>query len=254
MFSKKMKYVLIFMCGVVFAAFSAWQVVFTQELIEKSGQYFLSQYGYLMEVQGFKKGMFFSISTDKVILRKDNSTAVFKAPKILILKQGQARFGFFPVGIYLQAQTFGANVKAQSGLTRKLKIEIHNADLSLIGEAFGFKAAGILDANIEGDQVKFQMHNARTDNAQLTAGYLPLNSFSEVKGLLSIGSRGVTIKSLLLEGPGGYANIKGNISGGYWEGIAEFTPSAEKNFDNMLIAYKTSQGNYKFPFKITVNN
>lgn len=249
-----MKNVLIFICVVCFAAFSAWHVVFTQELIEKYTPCFLSQYGYLMEVQGFKRGMFLSISADKVILRKDNRAGVFKAPKILTLKKVQARFGFFPAGIYLQAQTFGGEVKAQSGLTRQLKMEIHNADLGQIGEAFGFKAAGILDADIEGDQIKFQMHNVRTDDAKFTAGYLPLNSFPEVKGLLSIGSRGVAIKSLLLEGQDGYANIKGNISGGYLEGVVEFTPSPKNNLDKVLIAYKTSQGNYKFPFKIAVNN
>jgi hypothetical protein len=249
-----MKNILIVICGVFFAVFSFWQVVFTQELIEKIPLYFLSQYGYSMEAEGFKKGIFFSISLDKVILRKEGLIGALKAPKNLTLKNVKAHFSFFPVEIYLQAQIFGGEVEAQSRLTKQLKMAIHNADLSLIGEAFGFKAAGALDANIEGDQVKFQMHNARTDDARLTAGYLPLNSSLEVKGLLSISSRGVAIRSLLLEGPDGYANIEGNISGGYLEGVAEFTPAQENGLSNMLIAYKTSQGNYKFPFKIILNN
>jgi hypothetical protein len=207
-----------------------------------------------MEIQGFKKGSFFSISVDKVILRKNDLPAVFKAPKSLILKNVQARVGLVPAGIYAQAQMFGGDVQARSGLDRQLKMEIHNADLGLIGEAFEFKAAGVLDANIEGDQVKFQIHHFSIDDDRLTAGYLPLNSFSEVKGLLSIGSRKVLIRSLLFDGPEGYANIKGDISKGYLEGIAEFTPSSEKDLGSMLAAYKTSRGNYKFPFKMIINS
>ena len=72
--------------------------------------------------------------------------------------------------------------------------------------------------------------------------------------MLTIGSQGVVIKSLLLESQQGHANITGNISGGCFEGVVEITPASEKDLGNMYITYKTSQGNYKFPFKASLNN
>ncbi|MBF0123338.1 MAG: hypothetical protein HQL21_08060 [Candidatus Omnitrophica bacterium] len=249
-----MKNVLIFMCVVVFVAFSAWQVVLTQELIEKIASNYLVPYGYSMEVQGFKKGIFFSVGADQVILRKETRVVVIKAPEMLMLKQVRAHVGFLHAGIYGQAQMFGGEINASLGLTGQLKMEIHRADLGLIGETFSFKAAGSLDGNIDKEQVKFQLHKVRIDDSRSTSGFLPLNLFSEVKGLLVVSRKGVVIKSLLLEGPEGHANIIGNISEGYLEGVAEITPISEKNLDDLFIAYKTSQGNYKFPFKVSLNN
>jgi len=248
-----MKKILIFMGVVVFVAFSAWQVVLTQELLEKIAFNYLSPYGYVMEVRGFKKGLFFSLEAEQVTLRKDKRISVFTVPERLMLKQVRARVGFFSARIYVQAKMFGGDLDAYSGLSGPLKTEIHHADLGLIGEAFEFKAMGSLDASIDGDRVRFQMHQVRIDDARLTAGDLPLNLFSEIKGLLIIGNQGVIIKSLLLEGPEGHVNIAGNISGGYLEGIMEITPASERNLDNMFIAYKTGQGNYKLPFKVALN-
>ncbi len=101
-------------------------------------------------------------------------------------------------------------------------------------------------------EIIFSIDNAMLKGALTGISALPLHSFRNVKGLLTIGDASIAVNSLTLEGKGIYSRIKGLIRESNFDGNIEIMMDSSfelyPTLKSLLAQYKVSEGFYVIPY------
>ncbi|MBI4685026.1 MAG: type II secretion system protein GspN [Nitrospirae bacterium] len=213
-----------------------------------------------VEMKGFKRGLFFNISMDRLTLKG-------RGEEIICIEDISVRIN--PLYLFLLRIKASFAGKIQNGLVagvisinsnkRLMKIKIDNADIKDIGlfAKIGIQGTGILNARLRMEnnsgEIKFGIENAKLETANFSGISVPINLFNKIKGLVTINGNVAEINSVSLEGADVYGRVKGTIKNNVADLNLELMPeaSARNNFFvlSLIDKYQVSPGYYVIPIK-----
>lgn len=207
-----------------------------------------------LSVDGFKKGIFFTLHADTLNLQVDNRpvlkiTDVTGRSSLRYLTGGQ-------LGFVIKGKIGTGDVNGIVKLPLEGDIQITRAEINEIPylKQFDMDIKGNIssDITIHGDTAKvvFNVPDLDIDDS---GSVIPLlNTFTSLQGALSLKADTTKVDSISLNGDKGYARLKGHITGNVMELSLELMPYAGKlsDMESMLISrYIVSPGYYVVPIK-----
>ncbi len=211
-----------------------------------------------INVRGFKKGLFFRLSADKIIVSLNGKEALelndFKTKLILFkLLKGKAV-------LKVKGKSYEGDITGEVSYGIKDKdIIFLCSDIELSKSPYlktmNIVQKGRLTASFfygqDKKEIKFTVSDARLNDFINNDLFVPLHYFKTIRGAVDILSpEHLRIKSIACEGQGIYVRLKGSIRQGKADIIAEIMP--EPSFDDysllgLMERYKVSDGYYKIP-------
>lgn len=213
--------------------------------------------GIEIRFNGFKKGLFYSVSADSVsITRSDmeiievtNVSARLKPLHLFLLKAVVSFEGTLAGG----KLTGRAEVDRQ----RVVHLTVTGADVSKLSalEALGIRGRGKLEisARMQGiyAEARLSIKEAEFEPFEIFGVPAPLNMFHTVRAALSFTGETLAINSLTLEGDDIFTRVKGSLRGRELVASAEIMPepgsAISKLLGPLLERYKVSPGYYVVP-------
>ncbi|MFO7667576.1 MAG: type II secretion system protein GspN [Desulfobacterales bacterium] len=244
-----------------------WLIAVPENLIIDFIENSLIKSGVKIETEDFKKGLFYNFS-----IKRLNVTAKNNIP-MLTIKDVEARLNFTSVVKLTPRIYFNGNVnngKIHGNISLKgaegasiitgSDIDIH--DIPALSR-LGIQGKGKLTFDLwhmnNLSEIKFSLGDANTIASFSGIGIIPLDIFQNVRGTLIIENESASVKSLVLEGRGIYARVKGDISRDNQNlKIEVMADSSQPGLSSLKIIeqFKVSPGYYVIPlpyFKIPPN-
>lgn len=207
-----------------------------------------------VQMQGFRKGIFFSVHSDRLDLFVD------EVPALAVTDLN----GSFDARYLLQLKTaFSVDGKIGSGnidglliAPSEALIHVREAEINAIPylSHLGIKSNGYASADISvkdtGAHITFRIPDLAVTESGTMIPFI--ETFHKMQGVLSVTGNSVTLESVGLEGDKGYARLKGNITNRMMDLDLELMPDMEKltSLESMLIVkYMVSPGYYVIPVK-----
>lgn len=233
-----------------------WLIAIPDDLIRKSIEDAVAHSGKNMglSVNGFKKGIFFTVHADSLDLKIGGKTA-------LTINDFTGNFspryltGLQP-GFTIKGKIGTGDINGVIKLPLEGKIRIDRAELRAVPylKQFNMDIYGSVSSNISIKkdivEIIFNVPDLKIDDS---ASVVPLlNTFSRLQGALSLKGNMIKADSISLEGDKGYARLKGNIAGNVMHLTLELMPAAGKlsTMESMLIGkYTVSPGYYAVPIE-----
>lgn len=217
-----------------------------------------------IECDGFRKSLLFGFSADKITIKKDSRPLV-----VITGFSGQAALSALArlqLPFTFSGTIGGGSLQGTAELLRKSRevtITVTEAEMAMVPffELAGLKGSGrvsgtLLLQNSKGG-VKFDLKEMRVPQAAFGNISVPLNYFQSAQGALELDGGSAKVNSFTMEGPGIYARVKGDITGGRLALTLEIMPEkafADKNPVMLLLErYKTSPGMYSVPLTNNLN-
>ncbi len=229
-----------------------------------------------LELTGFKKGVFYTLHVERASVNQRTPRSnqppasppgegsgegpafvvvqnLDIIPDILSFLKLRPRFNFS--GQIGKGRMLGAAGRERGGVTATVHGEhIDIGSLPILAQS-GIYGEGSLAFDFRWKESRgelvFSIDEARLSGVFAGNSALPLNFFKSVKGLLTLGNT-ITVNSLVLEGPGVYARMKGEVREGSLDGRAEVMVDASFSqyplLQPLLERYKVSPGYYVIPF------
>lgn len=218
-----------------------------------------------LEVEGLKKGLFYNLSIDRLILKNSGDEQIISDdihgrinPLSLILLQLKASF----VGHIWGGNISGSLTLAKNKMQVDLDLKKANISDMPLFKRIGIKGTGTLSGrftakNNEG-HVEFVSEDARFEPAVLSGIKVPLNFFYSIRGSMDIRGSVINVISITLEGRSIHARLKGIIRDTVLDLNMELMPglSFVENplFIYQIEKYKVSPGYYVIPIKSSLQN
>ena len=242
-----------------------WLVAIPENLIIHFIENSLTKSGVKIETDDFKKGLFYNFSIKRINVTGENNVPM------LTINDVEARLNFTSVVKLTPQIYFNGNInngeihgdislKGSEGLSiiKGNNIDIH--DIPALGR-LGIQGKGNLAFDLwhmnNRSEIKFYLGDANMSGSFSGIGILPLDIFQKVLGTLVIENELASVKSLVLEGRGIYARIKGDISRDSQNlKIEVMADSSQPGLSSLKIIeqFKVSPGYYVIPlpyFKIS---
>jgi len=214
-----------------------------------------------VEVKDLEKGLFYSVSSKSIILKKSDNALV---------SIGNAMGRVNPFSLFLIRLTLSfrgeigdGSLEGSMDLLRggpQVHMTLNNSHMEGIPlfASVGLTGTGILSGEFKskgrlGD-LKFAIRDARFEDWSFSGIPIPLAMFNSGKGVLSINESGnIHVGSFSLEGEGIYARIKGDIRGEGLDLTMELMPDYafqdRVGFLSKIEHYETSPGYYVLPIR-----
>jgi type II secretion system protein N len=216
--------------------------------------------GMSLEVEGFRKGLFYNFEADGVHIRKAGErllTVEGLSGRIDLLKLFTLKAAVPFEGSVGGGALEGDAVFESNGYGVRMSLDGAEAgQLAFIRQA-GLNGSGMLSgefrmANGRGE-ARFSIEGARFDAMTYSGVVVPLNLFEQAKGSLLFSGDGIEVQSISLEGPGIFARAKGSIKAGMLDVKLELMPEETAVPGHLLTAvigqYRVSRGYYVIPIK-----
>ena len=254
---KRLLFALLIITAIVFGT---WLIVIPSSLIIHQIENSLSKNNLQGEITGFKKGLFFSFTSQNFILKKSDNT-------LLSLDNVVGKIN--PLSLFLMKPplTFhgdisGGKITGEVNLLRgknHVNVNIDNANVDGIPlfRVMGLGGKGTLSGEFSlrkgTGNLKFSIKDAQFESTSFSGVIIPVNMFQIAQGAMTIDSNVVHISSLSLQGDGIYARVKGNIKKNVMDLTLELmqdSSSADKSSLLLFLEnYKVSPGYYVIPIK-----
>ncbi len=253
-----MKKAALFIAIVFFVFWGVWIIAVPERFISDFIKDSLKKYSRIsVDYNGFEKGIFYNIGIKSVrISYPDNRLIVI----IYNLKAGIDFVSFLKLspGIDFQCNTKKGNINGNVGFKKGKKgvgpvaqingSGIDISDLLVVKNFFGIDGTGNIDFDLlkkgKQSEIKFSLNDANIRGA----GLIPLDMFKKARGVLIEEKGLITIKSLVMEGNGIYARVKGYIRGNERNITIELMVNSSSGINPsylaMLDKYKVSPGYY----------
>lgn len=241
-----------------FLIFGFWYVAFPKELINKKIDDFFSSKGIALEIEGVRKGLFYSLFIDRVecYIAKD---MVRSEQPALTLSQIEVRltlssFLRLRPAVEIRGSLEGGTIEGNfSILENHLNLKINDAELE--GMRFlnvvGISGKGVIHGSLsiflgskgsgEGE-LRFSVSDARLKDIT-DKGYIPLSLFNSIRGIIGLDKGRIKIHSLSLEGKG----IYGRLQGSTLELMVNSDFSMPSLIEVGLLKFRRSPGYYIIP-------
>lgn len=248
-----------------FLIIGLWFIALPESLIKDLiGSSLSKEYLYL-HTEGFKKGLFYNFSAERILLKKKGINRD-SDETLLIFHTIHGRFDFTSLfrlspELSFDCRVDGGDVTGKVGLAGENGLVINGSNIHINGipflEPLGIHGEGILSGSfLVGNgtgELKFSITDARLKGTSLEGIFLPLNIFHEVKGAATINNETVEVQSLAMAGRGVYGRVRGSIRGTHlnmtFELMTDSSFKPEPLFRAILEQYKVSPGYYVIPLK-----
>lgn len=207
-----------------------------------------------LSVDGFKKGIFFTLHADALNLQQDNRpllkiTDVTGRGSLRYLTGGQ-------IGFRIKGKIGTGDVSGIVKLPLEGDIKITRAEINEIPylKQFDMDIKGSIssDITIHGDTAKVVFDVPDLDIDESGPVFPLLNTFTSLQGALSLKADTTKVDSISFNGDKGYARLKGHITNNVMDLSLELMPYAGKlsDMESMLISrYIVSPGYFVIPIK-----
>ena len=217
------------------------------------------------QTEGFRKGVFYNFSADKIVLRKRGDQGDSFTP-LLIFRNMHGRLDFISPfrmdpALDFEGEMGGGEVAGKVGLTGKENLEVRGTAIHIrevpFLELFGIQGEGLLSGdfhmNNDTGEVKFSVADASLKNMSWGGAMVPLEMFHEIRGAATIKDGAVEVHSLALSGKGVYGRVRGSIKGMNVDMSLELMTDSSFGLGSLTHAvlgqYKVSPGYYVIPLK-----
>ena len=213
-----------------------------------------------IEIKGLKKGLFYNLSVERLILRSsgeeqvslDNIHARINPLTLVLLR----------LNLYFNGGIEGGTISGHMNLARnkmRMDVNVKEADIREIPlfKISGLQGTGTISGRftmINGTgHVEFFTEDASFEPAIFSGITVPLNFFHSVRGSFDIKGNIINVLSVALEGKNIFARLKGIIKDGFMDLDMELMPGISF-IENPLFVYgiekyKVSPGYYLIPVK-----
>lgn len=257
----EVKKVLIALAAATLLFLGIWPVAvpetFLKGLIENAGG---GNNDFSIKVEGLRKGLFFSFRADSLKIRKSGKDileiedlSAEMNPLALICLKLPVRF----TGTISEGNVHGQAVIFRNG--NILTVRLENAEieglpfLAQAGIGGSGRLSGEMDIKNGSGKITFSLQEARLKSAAFSGLTIPLDLFTEAKGMMTTGVNSLKVVSFTMEGEGIYARLSGDVKGSGIDMKMELMPQSsfvEKNPMLLLLGnYKVSPGYYSVPIQ-----
>lgn len=245
--------------------FGLWSIALPDNLIISLIDGSLGKGNIDFQTEGFRKGVFYNFSADKIVLRKREDQGDSFIP-LLIFRNVRGRLDFISSfrmdpALDFEGEMGGGEVAGKVGLTGKEDLKVRGTaiqvrEVPFLG-LFGIQGDGLLSGdfrmNNDTGEVKFSVADASLKGASWGGGVVPLELFHEIKGVATIREGRVEVHSLALSGKGVYGRVRGSIRGTHADMSFEVMTDSSFGLGSltraMLGQYNVSPGYYVIPLK-----
>lgn len=257
---KKLLYAALIMAALVWGL---WVIAVPGALLVDTIEDSVRRDGISVEVEGFRKGLFYNFTAQGVHVNKGNE-------RLLSVRDLRGRIDLLRLFALKAAVPFegsigGGTLEGEAVFERnghEISLNIDGAEagkLALIGLA-DLKGNGILSGDFQmtdgHGRARFSIDEAKFETVAYSDVIVPLNLFESAKGLVRFKGNTVEVESITLEGPGVFARAKGSIKGGRLDMKLELMPEETAVPDYLLTAvigqYRVSRGYYVIPLRTTL--
>lgn len=253
-----MKKLLLIVFMVFALIWGLWFIALPEGLIVETVSEQAGRGGLAVEVEGFKKGLFYNFVAERISIKKSGRRLLLVSDvsgrldllRLPLLKavfpfEGAIGGGRLSGRATIRRRHYGAHMT----LTHSRMEELDIASLAGI-RGTGIVSAEVTVRGIAGD-IKFSVKEAKFEPITLNNIPLPLNMFHTVRGAASFRGRRIDIKSLSFEGEGIFARAKGTLNGGAADMTLEVMPEGAMDtiLSALISAYRVSPGYYEVPIK-----
>jgi type II secretion system protein N len=247
-----------------FLLFGLWFLAIPEELIKARMESSMRRGHLQVEVAGLRKGLFYSFTSPKIPLRKSDRP-------ILFIDDFKGRINplsllIGTLSLSIEGTVGGGALEGMIGSWRSDQVDLrlnrsHLEGIPLLGWA-GLRGKGILSGALKwkdgvGD-LRFSIADVRLEGS--FAGFpLPLEWFSEAKGVMAIRGDSIHLAPLSLTGEGIYARVKGDVVKEKLDLLIELMPdpSFVKNRGRLAFLamdrYRICPGHYQIPVRSSVS-
>lgn len=209
--------------AIVFSAFwGVWLFAVPECFITHFVENSMRKSGVKIEMEGVEKGFFYNFSIRSIRVISGNNGSM------LTFKNVAAGINFTSIVKLTPRMDFQGNInngkicgnislKSAGGMSEIKGNNINIHDIPVFGR-LGIHGTGNLDFDLwqmnNRREIKFSLRDANMRGVlSRGAGYIPLDMFQKAMGVLVMENGFVSVKSLVLEGRGIYARVKGEIRG-----------------------------------------
>ncbi|MFA4827626.1 MAG: type II secretion system protein GspN [Thermodesulfovibrionales bacterium] len=257
-FTSLISYFLIVSACIFIIFAGVWIVAVPENTIKEYIEQRFDSKSIKLEISGIKKGLFYSISIEKLTLKNNEKEilslegiSVRIKPAYFILLRLEAAFkSTLRDGIITGHLSLDRNNRFMQARLQKLDIK----DIPYL-DTIGIKGTGILDAaithNNNHSDIKFAVNEARLEHIIIAGVNLPGELFSKAKGAVTIDDNTISIDAISLEGQDIFGRIKGKLRDNIADLTLEIMPAsaAFNKFPVLALIdrYKVSPGLYVIP-------
>lgn len=251
--------------GVVFLIIvGVWYIALPSSLITNVMEGALRKDNLSLEVEGLKKGLFYSLKADKIVLRqkggdKDSGEPLFVCSDFKGGVDVSSLAGLSPKLNFTCTMNDG-EITGDMALSGNKNFNVTGKAIRLqkipFLESYGIRGEGVLSgsfrmSNASGD-LKFSVAEARLERAYVNGVSIPLDRFQDIKGTVAFTGDAIDVRSVTFTGDDISAKAGGSIKGRAMDMTLEVTKgttSISDTIDPLLERYKVSPGYYVIPWK-----
>ncbi len=214
-----------------------------------------------LHLEGIRKGPFFNISVQRVILTvpwgkeapaeatglKLTIDELRAVPSLTSLLTGSVR-------IKIKGHIENGRIEGILGPEGIIELKGEGIRLSSLKQSI-LKGEGVLSLSATGHggfiEVLFSLSDSRFEPISRWGIYIPMNLINTIRGGLIIRGRDISLESVSLSGKDIYGRLKGNIKEGYADLVLELMPEKGLNTTLALLIprYMVSPGYFKIDIK-----
>jgi len=256
-----MKNILFAISALLILALSVWIIAIPERMILELTNNVLSEKGFHIISDGFKKGLFYNFSAQKILLNKtsggDAEQPLFTCDNVKGSINLISMFKLAPALVF-KCSVNNGTVTGDIRLTGTHDFTSEGQGVNFKGihllEHYGISGDGRLSWNMrllkETGEITFSIVDAKLQGISAMS-FLPLNLFQDIKGMLLIGNDAVEVRSLALKGDGIYSRIRGTVSADTLVLTMELMMNSQLKVDSLTLkaleSYRVSPGYYVIP-------
>lgn len=232
-FTALISYFLLITACIFIILAGVWIVAVPENTIKEFTEQYFGSKSIKPEISGLKKGLFYSISIEKLtfknnekeIMSLENISVKIKPAYFILLRFEAAFKSTIRDGIITGNLSMDRNNRVMQARLQRLDIK----DIPYL-DTIGIKGTGILDAAITHNNnhtdIKFAVKEARLEHIIIAGVNLPGELFSKAKGAVTIDDNTISIDAISLEGQDIFGRIKGKLIDNIADLTLEIMPAA----------------------------
>ncbi|MBZ0154618.1 MAG: type II secretion system protein GspN [Alphaproteobacteria bacterium] len=255
-----MKLFLSIAAGLLLFALGIWSIALPEEALVEKLERSVNGGGFTLEISGFRKGLLYTFQCRSVVLRR-GETPVFSMENLRGAVHILSLFRL-KLPISFEAESGGGKATGRAellGARRQVHLALEGADMAAVPffAVAGLKGRGALSGKLsleaERGELTFSLQKARMEKGSFMGVSVPFEVFHTVRCALVLARNSLTVHSLVMEGKGIYARVKGSFAGAAPDAVLEIMPDA--SFEDsggllpFLTMYKVSPGYYVIPLR-----
>jgi type II secretion system protein N len=258
---KKIGFIIVFI-SIVIVGF--WLIAVPESYIEDRIETSLMAYNMTVETEGLRKGFFYNLKADRVIVR--NHAPDDSLRTLLILDNMHAKLDILSLLTVRPQLNFDCTVNhgrvsGSMRLPEQKTVSLNGTGISIdnlpVMNVLNIQGDGILSLRMvlirgEGD-VRFSIDNLSVRNAGFVNTVLPTDLFHAIKGAARVNNNRINIQSVAINGNGIYTRAKGMLQERTlnmdMEVMLDASFQPESLIRTMLAQYRISPGYYRIPIR-----